>query len=184
VVVDDHAVFGDDHRVGPGVHFPVAAQALRESIGRFPIDPQREPWEVMKIRTFQEADSAGVAALWAITFPDDPPHNSVAVAIPQKLAIQPELFFVAEQDGRVVGTIMAGYDGHRGWLYTVAVHPDQRRQGLGGRLVRHAEAALAALGCKKINLQVRASNSGVVEFYEKLGYRVEERVSMGKRLPD
>jgi ribosomal protein S18 acetylase RimI-like enzyme len=138
----------------------------------------------MTIRTFRPADAKEVAALWAEVFPDDPPHNAAAIVIPQKLALQPELFFVADQDGHVVGTIMAGYDGHRGWLYTVAVRPDYRRAGIGARLVHHAEEALAALGCRKINLQVRASNSGVVAFYEKLGYRVEERISMGKRLPD
>jgi ribosomal protein S18 acetylase RimI-like enzyme len=77
---------------------------------------------------------------------------------------------------------MAGYDGHRGWLYRVAVHPRHQRHGLGAALVRHAEAELIALGCPKINLQVLAGNAAVVAFYEKLGYRVEERVSMGKRL--
>jgi ribosomal protein S18 acetylase RimI-like enzyme len=136
------------------------------------------------IRRFQESDTREVASLWSEVFPDDPPHNAAAIVIPQKLAVQPELFFVAEVDGRVVGTIMAGYDGHRGWLYTVAVRPSHRRKGLGAALVRHAESALAALGCRKINLQVRASNFGVVAFYRKLGYSVEERVSMGKRLQD
>jgi ribosomal protein S18 acetylase RimI-like enzyme len=136
----------------------------------------------MIIRTFREADSRAVAALWAVVFPDDPPHNAPAIVIPKKLAVQPELFFVAEEEGRIAGTIMAGYDGHRGWLYTVAVDPKLRRRGLGTALVRHAEGALQALGCPKVNLQVRASNAEVVAFYRTLGYSVEERISMGKRL--
>ncbi len=136
----------------------------------------------MIIRTFREADSAAVAALWAEVFPDDPPHNAPAIVIPKKLAVQPELFFVAEGEGRIAGTVMAGYDGHRGWLYTVAVDPRLRRKGVGTALVRHAEAALLALGCPKVNLQVRASNAAVVAFYRSLGYAVEERISMGKRL--
>jgi ribosomal protein S18 acetylase RimI-like enzyme len=134
------------------------------------------------IRTFGEADSVAVAKLWATVFPDDPPHNAPAIVIPKKLAVQPELFFLAEDDGRIAGTVMAGYDGHRGWLYTVAVDPALRRRGIGTALVRHAEQALQALGCLKINLQVRASNAAVVAFYRTLGYDVEERISMGKRL--
>ena len=74
---------------------------------------------------------------------------------------------------------MAGYDGHRGWLYAIAVHPDWRRSGLGSRLVRHAERALAGLGCMNINLQLLATNSATVDFYESIGYVVEPRVSMG-----
>ncbi len=77
---------------------------------------------------------------------------------------------------------MAGYDGHRGWLYAVAVDPGQRRGGVGTALVRHAEQMLRDLGCGKVNLQVRATNAAVVSFYERLGYAVEERISMGKRL--
>jgi ribosomal protein S18 acetylase RimI-like enzyme len=138
----------------------------------------------MKIRTFREADSTAVAALWATVFPDDPPHNAPDIVIPKKLAVQPELFFVAEDDGQIAGTIMAGYDGHRGWLYTVAVDPKLRRRGLGTALVRHAERALQALGCPKVNLQVRASNAEVVAFYQAVGYSVEERISMSKRLAD
>lgn len=75
---------------------------------------------------------------------------------------------------------MAGYDGHRGWLYTIAVSPQYQRRGVGSKLVRHAERVLIAMGCLKINLQVRVSNAEVVEFYRKLGYLVEERISMGK----
>jgi hypothetical protein len=77
---------------------------------------------------------------------------------------------------------MGGYDGHRGWIYSVAVDPRYRRQGIGRDLLVELESILASLGCLKVNLQVRASNVGVIAFYEKLGFVVEQHVSMGKRL--
>jgi ribosomal protein S18 acetylase RimI-like enzyme len=133
------------------------------------------------IETYRPAHFDGVKALWEEAFPDDPPWNRAEVAIPAKLAVQPELFFVAVEDGIVIGTVMAGYDGNRGWLYGVAVRDNRRRTGVGAALVGDAEAALRAMGCGKINLQVRAGNRVVVGFYERLGYSVEDRVSMGKR---
>jgi hypothetical protein len=135
----------------------------------------------MQIRSFKETDTAAVSALWQEIFPDDPPHDAPAIVIKQKLECQPELFFVGEFDGAIVGTVLSGYDGHRGWLYSVAVSPKLRRQGLGTKLIRHAEHALNAIGCTKINLQVRSTNAAVVAFYKELGYHVEERISMGKR---
>lgn len=77
---------------------------------------------------------------------------------------------------------MAGYDGHRGWIYSLAVLPQNRLQGIGSRLVRHAEQQLQRLGCAKINLQIFQGNAAVVEFYRKLGYQTEPRISMGKQL--
>jgi ribosomal protein S18 acetylase RimI-like enzyme len=85
-------------------------------------------------------------------------------------------------DAAVVGTAMGGFDGHRGWLYAVAVRPDMQRCGIGSALVRHVEDALVARGCPKLNVQVRGPNPGAIAFYRRLGYLVEERVSMGKRL--
>ena len=82
----------------------------------------------------------------------------------------------------LIGTAMAGYDGHRGWLYAVAVLQSHQRHGIGTTLVREAETRLSAMGCNKINLQVRQSNTAVIAFYRSLGYEVEERVSMGKRV--
>ncbi|MEH1940036.1 MAG: GNAT family acetyltransferase [Nostoc sp.] len=134
----------------------------------------------MNIRPYQVSDAESVSALWDEVFPNNPSHSSSKLVISQKLAVQPELFLVAEINSVIVGTIMAGYDGHRGWLYTVAVNPHYQRQGIGSKLVRHAERLLIAMGCLKINLQVRVSNAEVVEFYRKLGYLVEERISMGK----
>jgi ribosomal protein S18 acetylase RimI-like enzyme len=124
----------------------------------------------------------GVKALWQQAFPDDPPWNAAEIAIPAKLAVQPELFLVAVDGDLVVGSIMAGYDGHRGWLYAVAVLNDRCRQGVGTALVRAAEARLRSMGCGKINLQVRSTNANAVAFYRRLGYLIEERTSMGKRL--
>ena len=92
------------------------------------------------------------------------------------------MFFVAVEGNEVIGTIMAGYDGHRGWLYSVAVDPNRRLAGLGRSLVQHAESALADLGCMKVNLQLLASNEATAAFYRSVGYSVEPRVSMGKVL--
>src|SRR5437588_3549665 len=137
----------------------------------------------MHIRTFRASDSSAVAALWRAVFPNERPHNEPARIFAEKRDVQPELFFVAEIDGAVAGTVVAGYDGHRGWLYRVAVDPTHQRHGIGTALVRHAEKALAALGCPKINLQVRSNNAAVAAFYRKLGWRDEELISLGKLLP-
>lgn len=121
--------------------------------------------------------------LWNSVFGYDTPHNEPSLALDQKRAVEDDLLFVALKADQVVGTIMAGYDGHRGWLYSVAVLPEHRQEGIGSALVRYAERELVSRGCLKINLQVVESNSEVVAFYESLGYQVEPRVSMGKRFP-
>ena len=140
----------------------------------------------LSIRTFDAGDTDAVIALWLEAFPEygdaSRPQRNPHLSIANKLATQPELFFVAVQDGRIAGTVMAGYDGHRGWLYSLAVRADERRQGIGTHLVRHAEAALIARGCPKVNLQVLRAKTEVRGFYEALGYRVDEVVSLGKRL--
>lgn len=136
----------------------------------------------LTVRRFQSGDEEAVAKLWLRVFPDDPPWNAPNVIIASKLRVQPDLFLVGEMDGQVVGTVVAGFDGMRGWLYHLAVVPEHRRHGFGTQLVRVAETALHALGCVKVNLQVRAENAAVVAFYRSLGYHVEERVSMGRRL--
>jgi ribosomal protein S18 acetylase RimI-like enzyme len=121
-----------------------------------------------------------VAALWREVFDDAPAHNVPEEDIARKLAVQPELFLVAEEGGDIVGTALAGYDGHRGWVHLVAVKPTHRRRGVGAALMARVEEGLRAMGCPKLNLQVRGSNREAVAFYERLGYAVEERVSMGK----
>ncbi len=136
----------------------------------------------MLIRPYADVDEPAVVALWRGALADAAPHNDPALAIRKKLEAGGGLFLVAEVNGGVVGTVMGGYDGHRGWVYSLAVHERYRRRGIGSALVGHLEAALAGLGCLKVNLQVRASNAAAVGFYQTLGYTVEERVSMGKRL--
>ena len=136
---------------------------------------------MVTITAYTDAFFAGVASLWEEVFPNDPPWNKAAVAIPAKLAVQPELFLVALDGDTVIGTAMAGYDGHRGWLYAVAVKPDLQRKGIGTALLHAAEQRLRAMGCGKINLQIRADNAAVAAFYREHGYAVEDRISMGKR---
>lgn len=135
----------------------------------------------MQIATYEPQNFTGVEALWEEVFPDDPPWNAASIAIPEKLKQQPDLIILALDGRKVVGSILAGYDGHRGWLYALAVLGAYRGRDIGTKLVAEAERRLAALGCQKVNLQVRATNAGVIRFYERLGYGVEDRVSMGKR---
>jgi ribosomal protein S18 acetylase RimI-like enzyme len=136
----------------------------------------------MQVRPFDDRDEQAVIALWREVLPDSAPHNDPATAIRKKLDVERDLFLVAIVEDCIVGTVMGGYDGHRGWVYAVAVKPQYRRRGIGAALLRRLETALAERGCLKVNLQVRASNLEVISFYQKLGYGIEERVSMGKRL--
>lgn len=121
-----------------------------------------------------------VIDLWKAVFGYEAAHNMPSLAIDKKLAVQDDLFFVAQDGNALVGTILAGYDGHRGWLYSLAVHPSHQGQGIGKALVAHAERALAQRGCMKINLQIVSSNESVSAFYKSIGYTVEPRISMGK----
>jgi len=123
-----------------------------------------------------------VMALWETVFGYGTAHNTPSLAIDKKVAVNDGLFFVALAGNEVLGTVLAGYDGHRGWLYSVAVHPAHRGKGLGAKLVHHAESALTERGCMKINLQVVSTNESVKGFYEALGYSVEPRISMGKKI--
>lgn len=135
----------------------------------------------MHIRPFQPADQAAVIDLWQrceLTRPWNDPQQDIR----RKLGVQPELFLVGERDGRLVASAMAGFDGHRGWVNYLAVCPTQRRRGLGRQLMTAVEQRLEALGCPKLNLQVRDGNQAVLAFYERLGYRVEPLTSLGKRL--
>lgn len=132
----------------------------------------------MDIRKFQEKDRESLISLWTRVFSDDPPHNEPGQVIAAKLKVD-DLIFVSEQDRQIVGACMAGYDGHRGWLYAVAVSPDQRRSGLGTLLVEAALKELKNLGCVKVNLQIRSTNTAVAAFYKSLGFATEDRLSMG-----
>ena len=125
-----------------------------------------------------------VIAIWEAAFGYESAHNQPGLTIDKKVAVGDRLFFVAIDGDTVLGTIMAGYDGHRGWIYSVAVDASHRRQGIGAHLVAHAEQALASKGCVKINLQIIEGNEDARAFYSSLGYCVEKRVSMGKLIPE
>ena len=135
----------------------------------------------MDIRPFSAADKNAVIALWracGLVAPQNDPEKDIE----RKMAFQPDLFLVGVVEERIVAAVMAGYDGHRGWLNYLAVDPGLQRQGLGQQMVAEAESRLRALGCPKINLQVRRSNLAVMKFYESLGFAEDEVASMGKRL--
>ena len=137
------------------------------------------------IRPFRSGDTEAVVALWrhaGLVVPWNDPYRDIE----RKLTVQPELFLVVEGDaGAVIGTAMAGYDGHRGWVNYLAVDEAHRGSGLGAELMAVAERLLAERGCPKLNLQVRSSNAGVIEWYRTLGYEPDNAVSLGKRLiPD
>lgn len=136
----------------------------------------------LEIRPYDFEDESQVVALWKAVFPDDPPWNDPLSMIRRKLTVQPELFLVAHTNGRIVGTVIAGFDGVRGWIHHLAVHTEFRRKGIATMLMRSAENGLEALGCPKVNLQVRATDTAVISFYRSLGYDIEERASLGKRL--
>ncbi len=161
-----------------------------------------QPPPTFSIRPAEPSDAPAIAELWQRVFGYPEPRNEPHAVVAEKLRHQPELLLVATraQDPRpitpsappeparngfgalVFGTIMAGYDGHRGWLYRLAVSPGHRRRGLGLRLVREAEARLRALGCLKVNLQTHRHSSAAGHFWRAAGYLVEERVSFGKEL--
>ncbi len=134
------------------------------------------------IRPYRDGDAAAVIFLWQVVFPDDPPWNDPALVIRRKLTIERDLFLVAEFDGRLVAKVLGGFYGFRGWVYHLAVAPDHRRQGFGRAMMQEIEAQLKLLGCPKLNLQVRATNAEVIEFYRQLDYQIEDRVSFGKLL--
>jgi ribosomal protein S18 acetylase RimI-like enzyme len=137
----------------------------------------------VEIRPFEPGDEKAVIELWQqcdLLRPWNDPHKDIL----RKLEVRPEWFLVGVIDGQIVASLMAGYDGHRGWFNYLAVAPEYQRRGFARGIVDEAERLLRAAGCPKINLQVRTTNSGVIEFYRTLGFAMDEVVSMGKRLVD
>jgi ribosomal protein S18 acetylase RimI-like enzyme len=135
----------------------------------------------MQIRPFRIEDEADVIALWRecdLLRPWNDPHKDIG----RKLLVRPDLFLVGTLDGKVVASVMAGYDGHRGWLNYLGVSPPFRRRGFAAMLVAEAERLLALAGCPKINLQVRTANHQVIDFYRRINYVVDDVMSMSKRL--
>jgi ribosomal protein S18 acetylase RimI-like enzyme len=136
---------------------------------------------VGEIRPYRDSDLGAVVDLWQacdLTRPWNPPARDIAFC---RSSGHGEIF-VAEADGGIIGTVMAGHDGHRGWVYYVAVDPARRRNGLGRRLVAQAEDWLATQGVPKLMLVIRDTNTAVQAFYERLGYAQEPRVMMAKWL--
>ena len=138
----------------------------------------------MRVRTFAfDADWEAVHALWARCGPgvqfsrSDEPSE-----IMKKLRRDPDLFLVAEQDGRLVGAVMGGYDGRRGLVYHLAVEPESRHHGIGAALMAELEGRLKEKGCLKSYLLVTKDNGDVVAFYRALGWEVMDMYLMGKVL--
>ena len=136
------------------------------------------------IRPYHPADESALICLWqacGITRPWNDPGRDIA----RKQTVQPELFLVAHIEDTLVGSLMGGYDGHRGWAYYLAVLPEQRFKGIGRQLMAALERALKAMGCPKINLMVRTDNIAAHDFYERIGYTHQDVLTRGKRLiPD
>jgi ribosomal protein S18 acetylase RimI-like enzyme len=135
----------------------------------------------LHIRPFHPDDEPALISLWR-SCDLLRPWNDPSKDIKRKLRVRPDLFLVGLLDGQIVASVMAGYDGHRGWLNYLVVAPEHQRRGYARAIVEEAERLLRAEGCPKINLQVRASNHGVLEFYRRVGYSKDDVVSMGKRL--
>lgn len=142
----------------------------------------------MSIRSVASADTDAIVALWRDVFPEynDPsrPQRDPRANIARKLAFGDGLFWLIEQQSRIVATAMAGYDGHRGWIYSIGVAPDERRRGHARALLAHVEQELRARGCPKINLQVLAVNEEAQRFWRTAGYQPDHVVSLGRRLVD
>lgn len=136
------------------------------------------------IDTFTDNDTEAVVTLWRacdLTRPWNNPYRDIQ----RKLSVSDNLFLVARKDKYIVGTLMGGYEGHRGWINYLAVDPACRQQGLGRQLMQEIEKRLLALGCPKINLQIRETNQSVIAFYEANGFSDDQVKSYGKRLiPD
>ncbi len=135
----------------------------------------------MLIRAYESADETAVVDLWrrcGLLRPQNDPHADIE----RKMKVAPELFLVGVVDSEIVATAMAGYEGHRGWINYLAVAPHLQKSGMGRGIMARAEMLLRERGCPKINLQVRAGNTQAIEFYKRIGFAVDEVVSMGKRL--
>lgn len=135
----------------------------------------------MDITEFQETDRTGVIALWkrcGLVAPQNDPNKD----IDRKMKVAPELFLVGKLGGQIVASVMGGYEGHRGWVNYLGVDPDYRRKGYGRVMMIEIERRLKAVGCPKINLQVREANAAAIQFYEAIGFGNDHVIGFGKRL--
>lgn len=133
------------------------------------------------IRPYRASDEAEVIELWnkcGLVVPWNDPTTDIRT----KIDFQPNLLFVGTVDGKIVASAMCGYDCHRGYVYYLAVEPDYQKSGIGRLIMEHCEDELKIIGCPKIDIMIRTSNLGVKEFYEKIGYKKDDVICMGKRL--
>jgi ribosomal protein S18 acetylase RimI-like enzyme len=135
----------------------------------------------ISIRPYQNDDEDAVVALWEACGLTRA-WNNPRLDIVRKLDFQRDWFLVGELDRKIIATAMFGYDGHRGWVNYLAVSPEHQKNGYARILMEYGESILASVGCPKINLQIRNSNTGVQAFYKAIGYGEDEVVSYGKRL--
>jgi ribosomal protein S18 acetylase RimI-like enzyme len=134
----------------------------------------------MNVRSATLQDEQAVIALWqscGLTVPHNDPVKDFRFALGK-----PASDILVAQDTGIVGAVMVGHDGHRGWLYYVAVDPARRMQGTGRALVGAAEKWLAQRGVPKVHLMVRETNDAVTAFYRHLGYDLMPRTNMQKWL--
>ena len=137
----------------------------------------------MEIRPLEPADRADAVALWhrtGITRPWNPPEADFDRAAG---GVSSTVLGVLD-DGRLVATAMVGHDGHRGWVYYVAVDPDRQTSGVGRKVMEAAEGWVRAAGVPKIQLMVRSDNDAARGFYEALDYDVEDTRVLSRRLED
>lgn len=133
------------------------------------------------VRTYEPNDEVALVQLWrlcGLTRPWNDPNADIY----RKLDGQSDWLLVAVSERQLVGSVMVGYDGHRGWINYLAVAPDHQQTGIGRMLMTDAESRLRRIGCPKINLQVRGSNHDAIAFYEAIGFQQDDVVSFGKRL--
>jgi len=133
------------------------------------------------VRTYKDTDKEKVVDIWK-QCDLVVPWNHAETDINIKKDFQPDLFLVGEIDNLIVATVMAGFEGHRGWINYLAVLPDFQKQGVGREIMQEAERRLRELDCPKINLQVRSSNKDIIAFYESIGFTQDDVISLGKRL--
>jgi hypothetical protein len=135
----------------------------------------------MEIGDLSLAESEAAVALWeeaGLTRPWNDPRSDIRLA----LAGPDSTILAGRIEGRLIATAMVGWDGHRGWLYYLAVAKAERRRGYGARLVRAAEDWLAARQAPKLQMLIRAENQAVIAFYETLGYRRSDAVMLQRAL--
>ncbi|MCG8334767.1 MAG: GNAT family acetyltransferase [Proteobacteria bacterium] len=136
--------------------------------------------EQLEIRPYRESDESAVIQLWIdcnLVVPQNNPQNDIKL----KMAFQPDLMLVGTIENDIVATAMVGYEGHRGWINYLAVSPSRQRLGLGRKMMEVAEQKLKEIGCPKLNIQVRTTNTGVIEFYKRIGFLDDNVIGLGKR---